>query len=344
MPLTKKQLSEIEELINDRFLAFTFEAIGTDALTSSEIAKLKRKGLLRESVRSMVGDAYTLGKVAALVDRRRVRTVNYEEVRKLAKRMKIPQTGVEKKAIEYASSHAGEYIRGLRDNMVRDTRALTARRSGAALRQVRSTVSEAIAERKTISELKTDLFHAFDNRYRDWQRVAHTEINTAVQQGIYHEIQEKSEDGGDQLVFKRPNPDACKHCKRVYLEADGITPRVFKLSDLAETNVGLKANDWQPTIGSVHPWCNCQLQVVPDGFSFKKRKVVTAPFSHRGRKYTEGETITEEELDRFSESQKTKLGFDAVLSYTGETPEPIKKSELIQILSDEGDSICCEHD
>ena len=42
-------------------------------------------------------------------------------------------------------------------------------------------------------------------------------------------------DKDEQLVYKRPNPDACQHCKRVYL-TDGITPRVFKLSDLTDSN------------------------------------------------------------------------------------------------------------
>lgn len=341
MPLTKKQLSEIEALVEDRFLRFSFEALGRGALSEAEIRKLQGKLLLRSSVRSMIGDAYVLGKIAALVDRRRTKTVTFKEVEKLAGKM-LPMTDVEKKAIEYASAHAGEYIRGLRDNMVRDTRALSARHSGAALRTVRSGVSEAIANRRTISELKTDLFHSFDDRYRDWQRIAHTEINTSIQQGIYHEIQEKSEDGGEQLVFKRPNPDACPHCKRVYLRDDGITPKVFKLSDLAETNVGRKANNWLPTIGSVHPWCNCQLQVVPDGFDFVKKKVVVKPFKNKGQDYTKGETITDEEYAQFSESQKQKLGWDAVLSFTGESPEPIQKAELSQMLSDEDDSIC-EH-
>ena len=166
-------------------------------------------------------------------------------------------------------------------------------------------VSEAIAERKTVGELKTALFDTFDNRYRDWQRVAHTEINTAVQQGVYDEIQTRSDAGANQLVFKRPNPDACPHCKRVYLKDDGITPKVFKLSDLEQTNVGRKAKDWGPTIGSVHPWCNCQLSMVPDGYDFVKKRVVTDPFKRGKRQYKRGQVVEQGTYDDFSQAQKS---------------------------------------
>jgi len=94
-----------------------------------------------------------------------------------------------------------------------------------------------------------------DDKNKDWARIAHTEINTAVQNGVYQRIKEESDDGADQLVFKRPAPDACRYCKKLHLQSDGVTPKIFKLSELAESNVGLKAVDWRPVVGSVHPWC-----------------------------------------------------------------------------------------
>ena len=318
MPLTKKQLKQIEEIIKRRFLAFTYDAVGERSLTSAEISRLHSAGIISERVRDFSGDPYTLGKIVALVEAEGVRAITYDNVLKIASKM-TPLTGVEQKAIEYASEHAGQYMRGLMDDMVKDTTALTARFKGAALRKMQAGVSEAIVNRDTASELKTSLFDMFDDRYRDWQRVAHTEMNNAVQQGIYHEILDKSD--GDQLVYKRPNPDACKHCKKVYLKSDGITPRIFKLSELAETNMGLKARDWKPTIGSVHPWCNCQIHVVPEGFDFIKRNVVVEPFEFKGRKYIKGEVVEKEFAD-LTEELKQKVGKNAILSFTGETAEP----------------------
>lgn len=300
MPLTKKELKAIEEIINRRMITFTHEALGEKALTEEEINMLKRAGLIRSNVKNMSADPFILGKIVSLLDERE--DITYKNVLNASR--KIPLTNVEEKAIQFAQEHAGTYIKGLRDDMLKDVSAITTRMSGEALRSLREGVAESLSSRETRSELATRLFNMFDDRYRDWRRVAHTEINNAVQQGIYHEIIEKSD--ADQLVFKRPSPDACNHCKRVYLKEDGVTPKVFKISQLQETNVGLKARDWGPTIGAVHPWCSCQLHVVPDGFDF---------------------VINEDGV--------------AILSYTGTTAEPVRKSEILKSLID--DDCVCDH-
>jgi len=129
MALTKKQLKEIEDLINRRFLSFTFEALGEEALSEVEINLLRRKGLLRPGTRHMTGDAYTLGKIAALIDRRSMRSVSYDEVLRAAKKM-TGRTGVEKKAMLHATEHAGIYIKGLKDSMLKDVAAVTTRHRG----------------------------------------------------------------------------------------------------------------------------------------------------------------------------------------------------------------------
>lgn len=240
--------------------------LGPRALTEDEINKLKRLGFLRESVKNFVGDAYLLGKIVENVGTS-AKTMTYEQIKKAA--LKIPMTEVEKRAIEWAQDHTGQYIKGLSDDMVKEVRASAARTSGAALRSVQEEVIDAIRNRRTAQQLASDLFSAIDDRTRDWRRIAFTEMNEAIQKGIYSEILKHSEDGADQLVFKRPNPDGCKHCKRLFLQSDG-TPKVFRLGDLADTNYGLKAADWKPVIGSVHPWCQCQLQVIPEGYDFRK--------------------------------------------------------------------------
>lgn len=243
--LTKKQLKQIEEIIKNRFLSFTYEAIGERALTSEEIDILKNAGLIRSSVRNMIGDSYILGKVVALMKRESARGLTFNEVLELAGRVKM--TGIEREAMNWASNHAGQYIKGLSDDMIRETTAEIARRSGSALRAVQDQVADSIKNRETVSELKTALFDIIDDSARDWRRVASTEMTNAVQNGIYSEI--RSHHGSDQFVYKKPTPNACKHCKRVYLEDDGVTPKIFKLSELSDSNIGKKAMEWEPTVG-----------------------------------------------------------------------------------------------
>lgn len=305
--LTKAQLEQIEKLIRRRFLGLTYEALGERALTAEEIEELKRAGLLHGNVRNLVAEGYTLGKVVANLGDEAGRKLSYEAAKKAALKM-TPTTEVEKRAIEWAQDHAGQYMKGLSDDMVKEVRASAARTATSAIRMVQDKVSEAIRDRKTVSELRTSLFDAIDDRARDWQRVAFTEMNESIQRGIYQEIRRNSPDGANQLVYKRPNPDACKHCKRLYLGEDGVTPKVFRLSELEDNNYGKKASAWEATIGSVHPWCQCQLQVIPEGYDFVNK---------------DGE---------------------AILEYTGTTASPsTRKSAISGLLSDIDDDCTCSY-
>ena len=337
MALTKTQLDKVLEAIKRHFNSFTYEAIGERALTTAELDSLKSLGLARESVRNLVADPIAVGRLIALVPPSTRRSLSLDEVLKRAKEV-LPQTAVERRAIEYAQEHAGTYITGIRDMTVRDATAATARSRTAALRAVRSGVSNAIATRQTRSELKTSLFDAIDNKTRDWQRIAHTEINNAIQNGIHGEILD--EGGPDQMVYKRPSGDACQHCKRLFLKDDG-TPRIFRISQLKETNVGKKATDWEPTIGSVHPWCACMLHVIPEGYEFAKIRVVKQPFEFDDVEYRAGQAVSEGVFAKLGPTEQSKIGFDSTLKYTGVSATPdVEKSFKVSHTSDD---CFCEH-
>lgn len=261
--LTKAQLKELEEKIRKRFLTFRNEVTGERSLTAEELRLLKEAGILRNSVSSFSGDAYALGKIVSAVHEK-ARSMDYVEL--LEQAAKIPTTDVEERAIAWSDENVGEYIKGIESMMIKDIKIGTIRSAGDALRAVRTGVSETIKNRETVSQLQTKLRDIVDDKYRDWQRVAFTEMNNAIQNGIHDGILEKH--GPEALVYKRPNPDACKYCKKLHLEPDGITPRIFKLSSLAQNNIGKKASEWEVVVDSTHPWCQCQLMVLPDGFEF----------------------------------------------------------------------------
>lgn len=303
MAVTKSQLKKIEEMIKKRFLGFTLEAVGEEALTGEQLDILKELGLIRSSVRHLTVDPYVLGKVVAMIERTDSIGLNYDSILEMINNSPIALTETEKAAMRYASENVGQNIVGIMDTTLKDVRTAAARARGEALRAVQEGVAENIAKRETISELKTYLFSKIDDRYRDWKRVAHTEMTSAVQNGIYERIKAESPKGSEQLVFKRPSPDACRYCKKLHLLDDGVTPRVFKLSELEQSNIGRKAKDWIPVIGPVHPWCQCQLVAVPDGYDFVVKEI---------REDT-GEEISDDDEYR----DKTKKV--AVLSYTGDT-------------------------
>lgn len=312
MALTKKQLETIIEIIDRRMLTFMSNTLGPKVLTEAELRKLKDAGLLRETVRHMAVDPVQYGRVIALLPEEIRSKLTKDDIDALVRKLK-PMTGVEKRAIEYAADNVGTHIRGLRDAMVKDVTTVV---SGQALQAVRQSVVHAIEERKTPSELQTMLFDKFDDRYRDWRRVASTELNDAIQFGIAAEIKNNSDEGAEQFVYKRPNPDACPKCNSLYLES-GI-PKIFRLRDLAISNVGKKAVNWLPTIGAVHPWCACQLHVLPEGFGFKKKNVVAQKFEDGGKIFSIGQEISDSERAALSAENRTKIRQEAILEFEGD--------------------------
>lgn len=108
---------------------------------------------------------------------------------------------------------------------------------------------------------------------QDWDMVIRSELMNNRLEGEAEKILSGesafSNDRENTKVYKRPNPDACKHCKRLYLENNSKRPKVFTLGELMANgnNIGLKVADWKPTLGIIHPHCQCSLQILPDGMT-----------------------------------------------------------------------------
>lgn len=72
----------------------------------------------------------------------------------------------------------------------------------------------------------------------------------------------------------------CKHCIRLYTtQGIGSKPRLFKLVDLIANgdNIGIKVKDWKPTLGSVHPFCRCQIKFLPKGYEWDEETLQFRP-------------------------------------------------------------------
>lgn len=121
---------------------------------------------------------------------------------------------------------------------------------------------------------------------RDWVRVAHTVVHDAAEE-VKAAVLAGRAAGRDPRVFKRVHPDACSFCALLYLRPDGVTPRVFRLSALIAngSNAGRRAGrpvrsgrsrtEWKAVVGAAHPFCQCELAVLPDGMGFDARGKMT---------------------------------------------------------------------
>jgi hypothetical protein len=130
--------------------------------------------------------------------------------------------------------------------------------------------------RKALAMVAKDMAQATETSLANAMRTISTETNNAYQEGRASEILRKA-GGGDPLCFKRPRHDACDACVAAYLMEDGVTPRVFRLSELIDngSNIGKSRADRLPVIDSFHPFCVCELSWLPSGFGFDSKGQMT---------------------------------------------------------------------
>lgn len=259
MPLlTVEQLQEIRQIIEDHHDAFVVNTIGADAVPQDVLARLRERGLVNVKVES-IKDAYIYGQLLAMMESDRIASMSYEEFKAHLKRNPVPLSEAEVHAVQMAQQVAGASCKGLGNVvnrraggiLIEGDAALRARTEGI----IRDATALNIARRETVSRLKSDLGWATRDWNRDWTRIAVTEKQNAMQHGVADYY--RDEYGPSVLVAKRAMPSACKHCDRLHNGPDN-QPRIFRLSDLEEngTNIGRKANDWLPVVGTVHPHCH----------------------------------------------------------------------------------------
>ena len=98
----------------------------------------------------------------------------------------------------------------------------------------------------------------------DVKRVIETETAHASNQGLLDGITKVGNSMGinDPVVFKIVVKDdlLCEVCKKVWLMDDGVTPRLYKMSDLQHSYMDDHHHPF-PTVGGSHPHCRCTLTV-----------------------------------------------------------------------------------
>lgn len=270
MLLTPDQLHEISQIIADRHAAFIVNTIGPEAVAPQVLERLKELGLVDVKIES-VRDAYLYGQVVAAAQAPGVQNMSYQDFKAWVKKNPVPLSPIENDAIAYAQQRAGIYCRGL-GNRVNVQTGSVAIEADAQLRQqmrqkIMTATEEGIAKRKTLKQIKSDLGWATKDWTRDWERIANTEQQFAMQQGQRDYIAD--EWGPDAEVAVLVMPDRCQECEKHY--TDGGMPKIFRLDELEAngTNVGIKRPNWQPVIPPMHPHCQCQLQRVPPGYGFR---------------------------------------------------------------------------
>ena len=73
----------------------------------------------------------------------------------------------------------------------------------------------------------------------------------------------------------------CKHCLSNHLLSDGVTPRVFKLSEVKQGYLTKEErDDGGVSVAGIHPHCRCSLVNLTPGFGFSGGKVTWIGVGH----------------------------------------------------------------
>lgn len=102
------------------------------------------------------------------------------------------------------------------------------------------------------------------------RQIAESEATSAKNEGFQDGISKMSASLGisDPVVFKIVVKDdvLCKTCKSLWLMPDGITPRLYKMSELSHGYMSHKHPE--ATVGQSHPHCRCELTTLLPGYGF----------------------------------------------------------------------------
>ena len=250
-PLATAELLELNALVFDLSTAVSLDLTGLDV--PSRIAeRLKQLGFSRTERVGFTQAAFRFGGM-----RERAAATppsNYRDLRAMATRM--PLTPIEESAMRWAALNAAEQLRPI---FMADGSVITEARLQAERLQIQAMVTNAYAERIDALQLGRDLYRLRQpDAYRDYERVARTELANSYAHGAFHHEVAKGRWQPEDEVYRIPRPTACKICLTLFTNPDG-TYRLYRVADLlAErtplVNVGVRKERLvRATIGVPHP-------------------------------------------------------------------------------------------
>lgn len=142
-------------------------------------------------------------------------------------------------------------------------------RTEARLRNVANTVSSANKAGNEV-DLEDLVQEVLDKTGIEVQTTVEAETQRARSMGAFDGLLHVSAKMGIEdpnvIFIVVHDKDLCDECKRLHLLPGGITPRVWKLSQV--THEYHKKGDDRPSMAGEHPHCRCSSSIVPPGFGF----------------------------------------------------------------------------
>lgn len=275
--LTAEQLERIKAVLVDGSRALAYVTTGY-VLTGDEILRLVKAGYLKtEDVDNIISGAFHAGAVSSRMAEAVTMTAAEFEAHLKVNPLALSDT--EQVALDEAKERAGMYCVGLGNRWSDELGRVVIDADADLAREKREIIgdatAEAVAKRRSAKQLRSDLRQLTEDWSRDWDRIAHTELQRAYEHGYAEGTIEQYGDG--ELLAKVPEPDACAECMRLYTDGERPIVKPARWWMANGTNVGRKKDQWQATIDPLHPNCRCRLQRVPRGWTINMDGEIEPP-------------------------------------------------------------------
>ena len=281
MLFTLDQIQQITGIIDFHSSYLIFQVLGKESLSPFDKITLEQNGI---DIASLVDkfppywQSYIFGRLTAQLNNYQAGKIEYNDFLKYIQRGQyIPLSNTEKQSYEIARQKSYGHIKGLGDKIksqVNDIITEEVYRTREDYEKIiGDEIKRGVADRKSIQSIVSEIGHRTGEWNRDWGRIVETEMQDIFNRGRAEQI--KNDKGSDVLVYKEVYPKACRHCIRLYLtNGVGSQPKLFSLQELEAngTNIGLKVNDWKPTISPCHPHCRCDLNYLPKDYVWDEEK------------------------------------------------------------------------
>ena len=279
MNLSPKQIENLYKIIHLHIYGFIAENIGSDILVNREIEYLKQNGINVDNLpkRGLVDTAFKFGVLSTIIPDAELKKMKYKDLKNLlTSDLQVPLSKVETYALDNVRRQAYSDIKGLGNRIEAEVNSMAVEVSkekrDAYEKVIKDSAEEAILNNETTQQLKSKLGHKTGDWSRDFTRIADYIMHDAYDRGRAEAI--KDNYGKDAEVYRSVYQGACKHCIRLYLtNGIGSEPKIFKLSELEAngSNIGVKVVDWNPVLGSTHPFCRCTTNRKPEGYLWNQK-------------------------------------------------------------------------
>lgn len=275
------QIHDLLEVLNKQNLVFISSKLGVNYLTEDEVHKLQSYGInpyhLYKETNDIAKMSFHFGMISDAINQVDAKQLTLEHLKDyFEKGNHIPLTKTELNTIESIKKQYLGDIKANNGQIFRDVNNIISKNEKNNRKAyedvIRDEVQKGILAKKTASEIARDLARKTGDWTRNFKRIVDYISHQAFDEGRAASISDKY--GDDALVAKNVYLGACRYCIKAYLTAGiGSKPKVFKLSQLKAngSNIGRKAADYKPVVGSTHLHCRCTLFSVDKQFEWNEK-------------------------------------------------------------------------